>query len=303
MLASIPGIHPTTRSPKVVTTNGVFRPCQMNPEDNRLSTGCPRPSYHPPSRISKGISPGLWFSFHYLLPNRRLEGFQEGNGKKYSFTNSLPGQKVDSPTWSRCCALASSSDEDSWRPVPSVPTPSPPPPFCPCCQLVVVIVRPTPGSTVVFPGGAGQVVGEGRPVSLGRWWVSVQVWGAGEVGWRESSPLTTLHHQARTSPTSDSRCCLLCPPSVPCAPAPSQNALCGDLSRLCSPHALLLYHSSNLMRIQQSLFMPVCIMVKILKKWTPTQMAVVFCLTGLEFLTPVAHCVQLARCPQEASLR
>ena len=46
--------------------------------------------------------------------------------------------------------------------------------------------------------------------------------------------------------------------------------------------------------------MPVCIMVKILKKVDSTRLAVVFCLTGLEFLTPVAHCVRLAGCPQEA---
>ena len=88
-----PPTHPTP--PKVVTTNCVFRPCQMNPEDNRLSTGCPRPSYHPPSRISKAFLRPLVF-LPLSAAQQRLEGFQE-EMEKYSFTNSLPGQKVDSP--------------------------------------------------------------------------------------------------------------------------------------------------------------------------------------------------------------
>ena len=44
--------------------------------------------------------------------------------------------------------------------------------------------------------------------------------------------------------------------------------------------------------------MPVCIMVKILKSGlNSTGCGLLF---GLEFLMPVAHCMQLARCPQEA---
>lgn len=124
--------------------------------------------------------------------------------------------------------LASSSDEDSWRPSAlPCPPPSPPPPFCPCCQLVVVIVRPTPGSAVVFQAAPDRFVGGGRPVSLGRWWVSVP--GLGSRGGGLSASRRLLPHctvrKLGPPPTSELSM-LLTPPSVPCAPAPSQNALC-----------------------------------------------------------------------------
>ena len=145
-----------------------------------------------------------------------------------------------------------------------MPTPALPPPSCSCSHVLVVIVRSTPGSAVVFQAAPDGFVGGGRPVSLGRWWVSVPGLGSqggGPRGCRCLSPHCTVR-KLGPPPTSELSM-LLTPPSVPCAPAPSQNALC-KVVRLCSPHALL-YHSSNLMKFNKSLFMPVCIMVKILK--------------------------------------
>uniref|UniRef100_E1BKI3 Nitric oxide synthase 1 n=1 Tax=Bos taurus TaxID=9913 RepID=E1BKI3_BOVIN len=183
-------------------------PCQMNPGDNRLCTGCPRPSYHPPSGISEAFLSPLVF-LPLSAAQQRLEGFQEEMGK-YGFTNSLPGQKDDSPDSVRCCALGVQFGRRlTEAQCPPVPTPSPPPPFCPCCRVVVVIVRPTPGSAVVFQAAPDGFVGGGRPLSLGRWWVSVPglgSWGGGPSGCRRLSPHCTVRNSDLPLPLS-SRCC------------------------------------------------------------------------------------------------
>lgn len=78
-----------------------------------------------------------------------------------------------------------------------------------------------------FPGGAGQVCGWGSPCVAGQ--VVGFCSGSGEPGrWAErvSLPLTTLHRQKTRTPPTSELLMLLTPPSVPCAPAPSQNALC-----------------------------------------------------------------------------
>ena len=180
----------------------------MNPGDNRLCTGCPRPSYHPPSGISEAFLSPLVF-LPLSAAQQRLEGFQEEMGK-YGFTNSLPGQKDDSPDSVRCCALGVQFGRRlTEAQCPPVPTPSPPPPFCPCCRVVVVIVRPTPGSAVVFQAAPDGFVGGGRPLSLGRWWVSVPGLGSlggGPSGCRRLSPHCTVRNSDLPLPLS-SRCC------------------------------------------------------------------------------------------------
>lgn len=78
-----------------------------------------------------------------------------------------------------------------------------------------------------FPGGAGWVCGWGSPSVTGQ--VVGFCSGSGELGrWAErvSSPLTTLHRQKLGPPPTSELSMLLMLPSVPCAPAPSQNALC-----------------------------------------------------------------------------
>lgn len=65
--------------------------------------------------------------------------------KKRGFTTSLPRREEDSPVWGRCCVLGVHSDEDPRR----RSAPRPPPSRFPRC-VVVVIVRPTLGSAVVF---------------------------------------------------------------------------------------------------------------------------------------------------------
>lgn len=194
-----PPTHPTP--PKVVTTNCVFRPCQMNPEDNRLSTGCPRPSYHPPSRISKAFLRPLVF-LPLSAARQRPEGFQE-EMEKYSFTNSLPGQKVDSPDGVRCGALGVQFGRRLMEAqCPPVPTPLPASTLLSLLSTCRCDCKTHSGLSSGFPGGAGQVCGWGSSCVAGQ--VVGFCSGSGEPGrWaeRESSPLATLHHQkTRTSP-------------------------------------------------------------------------------------------------------
>lgn len=68
VLSGTPGLQlldvsssPTPPS-QVVTTNYVFGRCQMSPGGNRISTGCPRPSHHPPSGIGRAFLSPMVFS-------------------------------------------------------------------------------------------------------------------------------------------------------------------------------------------------------------------------------------------------
>ena len=172
----------------------------MNPGDNRLSTGCPRPSYHPSSGTSEAFLSPLVF-LPLSAAQQRLKGFQE-EMEKYGFTNSLPGQKDDSPDSVRCCALGIQFTKTHGGPVPSRAHPLPASTLLSLLLSCRCDCKTHSGLSSGFPGGAGRVCGWGSPCVAGQ--VVGFCSGSGELGrWAKqvSSPLTTLHRQkTRTSP-------------------------------------------------------------------------------------------------------
>lgn len=132
---------PPPLPPPEVTTSYVLSWCQVF--SHRISAGCPGHSHRPASGVSRAFLSPMVFS-PSSAAKLRPEGFQEGM-KKRGFTTSLPRREEDSPVWGRCCVLGVHSDEDPRR----RSAPRPPPSRFPRC-VVVVIVRPTLGSAVVF---------------------------------------------------------------------------------------------------------------------------------------------------------